>query len=173
MPITHQPSGANSGEGPPASYSPPPGWYVNPDGSATIRYWDGSHWTSYTAPLPPPPLPPPPPATWSRRWRITAGLFMSVIIILAMTAASLPWRTVRESSYCERYESFNGALFLGLWAVLALITVGGIMVAKREKVKRGSWDSRVKAFGIVAIVVASIGTPVFAVLAPAISANSC
>jgi uncharacterized protein DUF4190/uncharacterized protein DUF2510 len=34
-----------------------PGWYPNPDGTATSRYWDGNGWTQHTGP-PGPPAPP-------------------------------------------------------------------------------------------------------------------
>ena len=31
----------------------PPGWYPNPDGSRSMRYWDGSAWTEHLASGPP------------------------------------------------------------------------------------------------------------------------
>ena len=38
----------------------PPGWYPESQGSATLRWWDGSQWTSYTQPVPQVPAPPQP-----------------------------------------------------------------------------------------------------------------
>jgi len=37
----------------------PAGWYPNPDGSATSRYWDGGAWTEQMMPNVTPPPPPP------------------------------------------------------------------------------------------------------------------
>lgn len=40
------------------AYQPPvvpPGWYPDPQGMATQRWWDGSSWTDQLAPLPAPP----------------------------------------------------------------------------------------------------------------------
>ena len=31
---------------------PPPGWYGDPGGSPTLRWWDGLAWTPYTQPVP-------------------------------------------------------------------------------------------------------------------------
>lgn len=28
---------------------PPAGWYPDPDGGASVRYWDGAHWTDHYA----------------------------------------------------------------------------------------------------------------------------
>jgi Protein of unknown function (DUF2510) len=42
---------------------PPPGWYPDPGGANTQRYFDGTKWTDQLAPFNPPsgpgPLPPP------------------------------------------------------------------------------------------------------------------
>lgn len=32
--------------------TPAPGWYADPTGQAGVRWWDGTQWTSYTAPHP-------------------------------------------------------------------------------------------------------------------------
>jgi hypothetical protein len=32
--------------------APAPGWYADPTGQAGVRWWDGSQWTSYSAPHP-------------------------------------------------------------------------------------------------------------------------
>lgn len=31
-----------------------PGWYADPDGGASLRWWDGGRWTAYRAPAPAP-----------------------------------------------------------------------------------------------------------------------
>jgi hypothetical protein len=31
------------------------GWYADPAGPGTVRWWDGAAWTTTTAPMPPPP----------------------------------------------------------------------------------------------------------------------
>jgi hypothetical protein len=36
----------------PASQSPPPGWYTDPNDASTQRYWDGSQWTDNRTPAP-------------------------------------------------------------------------------------------------------------------------
>lgn len=38
---------------------PPAGWYPDPAGSGSIRWWSGSQWTHHAAPTPPAPIPPP------------------------------------------------------------------------------------------------------------------
>jgi hypothetical protein len=33
----------------PAAQAPPPGWFSDPSGHASQRYWDGTTWTDHTA----------------------------------------------------------------------------------------------------------------------------
>jgi Protein of unknown function (DUF2510) len=35
-----------------SSGAPAEGWYADPTGQAGVRWWNGSEWTSYTAPMP-------------------------------------------------------------------------------------------------------------------------
>ncbi|MGZ4584249.1 MAG: DUF2510 domain-containing protein, partial [Mycobacterium sp.] len=37
------------------TYRPMPGWYPDPSGAPTHRYFDGQQWTHYAPPPPPPP----------------------------------------------------------------------------------------------------------------------
>jgi hypothetical protein len=47
------PSSEYSGRAPvPASAGPPANWYPDPNGSSTLRWWDGSKWTDVTQPKP-------------------------------------------------------------------------------------------------------------------------
>jgi len=47
---------------------PPPGWYPDPGGANTQRYFDGAKWTDQLAPFNPPSGPPPlPPSKWQRK----------------------------------------------------------------------------------------------------------
>jgi hypothetical protein len=46
--------------------SEPAGWYTNPDGTNSERYWDGTRWTHEVRPIPTSPLVPPPPTGDSR-----------------------------------------------------------------------------------------------------------
>jgi len=48
-PAAALPAGAS---GPPPG--PPPGWYPDPGGAATQRWWDGSRWTEHVQALAPP-----------------------------------------------------------------------------------------------------------------------
>jgi hypothetical protein len=34
---------------PPPTAGPPAGWYADPTGRATHRYWDGERWTDHVA----------------------------------------------------------------------------------------------------------------------------
>lgn len=97
----------------------PAGWYPNPDGSATSRYWDGDQWTEQTTPnIPPPPPPahtgmagpadptvpliqpvptsPPPPApapasagSSSKKKWVTAGAIAAGVILVGSIGAAL------------------------------------------------------------------------------------
>ena len=40
-------AGITAGPVKPNSYMPPAGWYDDPDGTSTKRYWDGSRWTEH------------------------------------------------------------------------------------------------------------------------------
>jgi len=46
--------------GPTATAGPPPGWYLDPDGSEFMRWWDGADWTEHLTPMPEPPTAPTP-----------------------------------------------------------------------------------------------------------------
>jgi hypothetical protein len=57
----------------------PPGWYIDPDGLATMRWWDGEQWTDQLAPVAAP-------ASVRRRsWR--KGLLLAVACLV--TAATI------------------------------------------------------------------------------------
>ncbi|MGA9360002.1 MAG: DUF2510 domain-containing protein, partial [Mycobacterium sp.] len=88
----------------PPAPQPPPGWYPDPSGANTQRYFDGTKWTDQLAPFNPPsgpgPLPPtksqpkrPSPAKSPRRFVIMAiagpiAAFVTFVIMqLAFGAA--------------------------------------------------------------------------------------
>jgi len=62
--------------------SPPEGWYPNPDGSDTLRHWDGQHWTDVAYEEPPGP--------WRSRSRVTLLLvIVAGIVVVGGLAVSL------------------------------------------------------------------------------------
>jgi hypothetical protein len=48
-PLVASPSFAGDTSPPPL---PPAGWYAEPTGGSSQRYWDGQRWTEHTAPTP-------------------------------------------------------------------------------------------------------------------------
>lgn len=67
-----------------------PGWYPNPDGSNSIRYWDGRSWRQVARPIQgaptPPPQPPSPPAKngWTPEQRRTNRRWWTSLAIVAV-----------------------------------------------------------------------------------------
>jgi Domain of unknown function (DUF4352)/Protein of unknown function (DUF2510) len=61
---------------------PPPGWYADPSGAASQRYFDGANWTDYSAPYAPTPLPPPipKPSGGGRTVAIVLGIVGIVLV---------------------------------------------------------------------------------------------
>ncbi|MGH1548398.1 DUF2510 domain-containing protein [Leifsonia poae] len=41
-----------------------PGWYADPSGPGTVRYWDGAAWTQHVQPVPVAPVPTYPPQSY-------------------------------------------------------------------------------------------------------------
>lgn len=68
---------------------PAAGWYRDPDDPGRLRWWDGGHWTPYTAPLPAPQ----PRAGSRRRSRFTKGEALALIfgLVTALVLALMYW----------------------------------------------------------------------------------
>lgn len=69
----------------------PPGWYPNPDGSDSTRYWDGQQWTVVATKDSPaaPTLAERTPVTpaqkkSNRKWLIGAGAFLAILIVASV-----------------------------------------------------------------------------------------
>ena len=63
LPYGHQPLAGNDlslGVSSPSDGTPAAGWYPDPNGLPSDRYWDGESWTEQTRPQATPPQPPPP-----------------------------------------------------------------------------------------------------------------
>ncbi|SDD79869.1 DUF2510 domain-containing protein [Rhodococcus tukisamuensis] len=77
----------------PGTGAPTPGWYPNPDGSDSMRYWDGQKWTAVQAndapTIPTAPIPAPTPAErepTKRGPKIAGGIARAVVALAAMGA---------------------------------------------------------------------------------------
>ncbi|MBX9978950.1 MAG: hypothetical protein CK429_31020 [Mycobacterium sp.] len=74
--------------------APPAGWYVDPDGSAGQRYWDGERWTTHRRPKRPAP-----PAGVRRRWgALPVPLRVALVISLVVVLAGVGWALFTDSS---------------------------------------------------------------------------
>jgi len=108
---------------------PPHGWYPDPSGAASVRYWDGARWTNYRSAPTPPQMSAPHPmyvvsgpnhAVHLILSLVTCGMWLPVWLIIAL----VDHRTVRVVN--PGRQSFTAAhpvlvVFGGLFGVLIVI----------------------------------------------------
>jgi hypothetical protein len=129
---------------------PPSGWYPDPGGANTQRYFNGTKWTDQFAPFNPPsgrgPLPPPKsqpqrpaPAKSPRPFVIMAiaGLVTAIVThILSMLAFNATEARAEPGSFW--FPVIGSALFLVFLAGIAATTVGIIAAVVRIVKQRRS-----------------------------------
>jgi uncharacterized Tic20 family protein len=117
--------------------SPPPrppdaaaGWYPDPNGSGSWRYWDGLRWTDALSSA----IPPAGPRIGrddTRAWALAAHLsaLLSLIVGMPFVGPLVVYLAKREDPFVHRHaaEALNFNLSVMLYAfVLAVVTVVGL-----------------------------------------------
>lgn len=108
---------------------PPPGWYLDPYGSPSLRWWDGRYWTHHRRP--PPPRPPGHAGHNERMGRHT--MLAEAILSVVLTAAHgyVLARFIRElGPYLERAQTSPPGQVPPLpasFAMLAVMAVVGLL----------------------------------------------
>lgn len=109
-----------------------PGWYPDPGGSASHRYWDGSRWTDALSSA----IPPAGPNVMrddSRGWALAAHLSapVSMVVAMAFIGPLIVYLVKKDDPYVRRHaaEALNFNLSFLLYAiVLGLVTIVGLLV---------------------------------------------
>jgi len=104
-----------------------PGWYPDPGGSASHRYWDGSRWTDALSSA----IPPAGPNAGrddSRSWALAAHLSapVSMIVALAFLGPLIVYLVKKDDPFVRRHaaEALNFNLSFLLYAVLlGMVTI--------------------------------------------------
>jgi len=124
--------------------APRPGWYPDPTGIPTQRYFDGTEWTGQVAPLnTPPPSSPPPPRTvdMSRGTSIRKYVILAVAGPLVFTVSFFLMQLAFGSAADAKgsvgvvSEVVGYGLFL-IFAASAVATVIGVIGAIVQVSKR-------------------------------------
>lgn len=121
--------------GPHSTSSSPPaaaGWYDDPEGSGSYRFWDGSRWTDAVSSAIPPAITHDP-AQAAQTWALAAHLsaLLSLFIGLPFIGPLVVYLARRNDPFVRRHaaEALNFNLSISLYAiVLGLITVILIIV---------------------------------------------
>jgi hypothetical protein len=104
---------------------PPPsaaaGWYRDPDGAGSYRYWDGSRWTDAVSSAVPPAAPHDR-ADDSQTWALAAHLsaLLSLVVGLPFVGPLVIYLVQRDDPFVRRHaaEALNFNLSITLYAVI-------------------------------------------------------
>ena len=141
-----------------------PGWYHDPAGAPSVRWWDGRMWTQYTAPLVVVDTRPPLDrqmaefkATDPRPWGTRPVVFPIVAYVVAIVLGSIASALIDPGS---RLGTLAFATIANV-ALDAIVVIGAILAGRRIAARYGGWGA---AFGLLrprwkdlAIALASIG----------------
>lgn len=118
---------------------PPPGWYPDPDGANTQRYFDGTKWTDHLAPSNPPygPGPLSPPNPQSERPRQAKSVRPFVIMAIAGPVIALVSFILMQLAFGAADSGGSGTLLFQIlgfvlflvWLASIPATIVGIIVA--------------------------------------------
>lgn len=113
---------------------PPPGWYPDPGGGNTQRYFDGTTWTDQLAPFSTPPIPTFTPGGTVNRGRKSPRRFVILAIagfvggFVTFVLMQLAFSAASEGSGALFFEIVGFALFI-VWLVSIVATVVGVIGA--------------------------------------------
>jgi len=113
-----------------------PGWYPDPGGSASHRYWDGARWTSALSSA----IPPAGPHNArddSRTYALAAHLsaLLSIVVVLMFAGPLLVYLAKKDDPFVRRHavEALNFNLSITLYLCVALlarlVVSGGLVLA--------------------------------------------
>ncbi len=107
-----------------------PGWYPDPGGSASHRYWDGARWTSALSSA----IPPAGPHNArddSRTYALAAHLsaLLSVVVVFMFTGPLLVYLAKKDDPFVRRHavEALNFNLSITLYCCMALLA--GVVIS--------------------------------------------
>ena len=108
-----------------------PGWYPDPEGSGTLRYWDGTRWTDALSSAVPPAGPPTARAD-TRTWALAAHLsaLLCLFIGFPFVGPLVVYLVKRDDPFVRRHaaEALNFNLSVMLYAIaLGIATIVGLL----------------------------------------------
>jgi uncharacterized protein len=111
-----------------AHHAPPPpaaaGWYPDPAGSASMRYWDGSRWTDALSSAVPP-AGPHDARDDARSWALAAHLsaLLSLVVGVPFLGPLVVYLVKKDDPFVRRHaaEALNFNLSIVLYAVVLLV----------------------------------------------------
>jgi uncharacterized Tic20 family protein len=115
--------------GSPAS-PPAPGWYPDPQGTGSYRYWDGARWTdALSSAIPPAATAASDTTTWAMAAHLTAlaALFVGVPVIGPL----IVYLVKKDNPFVHRHaaEALNFNLSIMIYGIgLAIVTFAGLFV---------------------------------------------